>query len=384
MQLSFLKPVGDRPGPWASVYVDTTHNTEDADKRQELAARATAAELREQGADDATVRAVHDRLTGAGEEGTTASAGRALFAAGGDVVLDVPLPGAPSAPFAEWGPLPRIAPLVETVGEAPVCLVVSVDRTGADFALRAAGSGGGDGSDAGHVSGADWPIHRTASADWSERHFQNRVENTWEHNAGEIADAAAEAFEESGASVLLLTGDVRERRAVHDKLPEPVRAVAYESEHGGREPGAAHNALLERDLAQVLADYERDRAAAAMDRFHAGAEPVGGTAPYAAAGVPALVEAAREHRIATLILGHNGSDAAREVWVGPDPDQVGVRASDLQYLGEVSPSSARADDALVRAAVASGADAVVVNDPADVPSGGLGAVLRWTEPARQG
>ncbi|KOG88676.1 hypothetical protein ADK38_18480, partial [Streptomyces varsoviensis] len=122
----------------------------------------------------------------------------------------------------------------------------------------------------------------------------------------------------------------------------------------------------------------------AMDRFHAGAEPVGGTAPYAAAGVPALVEAAREHRIATLILGPHGSDAPREVWVGPDPHQVGVRSSDLQYLGEVSPASARADDALVRAAVASGADAVVVNDPADVPAGGLGAVLRWTEPALQG
>ncbi|KOG88678.1 hypothetical protein ADK38_18475, partial [Streptomyces varsoviensis] len=116
------------------------------------------------------------------------------------------------------------------------------------------------------VSGADWPIHRTASADWSERHFQNRVENTWEHNAGEIADAAAEAFEESGADVLLLTGDVRERRAVHDKLPEQVRAVTYESEHGGRGPESAHNALLERDLAQVLAGFEAERAAAAMDR----------------------------------------------------------------------------------------------------------------------
>ncbi|MEU9354555.1 hypothetical protein AB0D65_27145, partial [Streptomyces griseoloalbus] len=31
------------------------------------------------------------------------------------------------------------------------------------------------------------PLHRTGSVDWSERHFQLRVENTWEHNAAEIA-----------------------------------------------------------------------------------------------------------------------------------------------------------------------------------------------------
>ena len=67
----------------------------------------------------------------------------------------------------------------------PVAVVVYVGRQGADFELHSAlGS-----RPAGTVLGQQWPLHRTSSADWSERHFQLTVENTWEHNAAEIAEA---------------------------------------------------------------------------------------------------------------------------------------------------------------------------------------------------
>lgn len=37
------------------------------------------------------------------------------------------------------------------------------------------------------------------ASDWSERHFQLKVENAWEHNAREIAEALAACQEETGA-----------------------------------------------------------------------------------------------------------------------------------------------------------------------------------------
>lgn len=374
MRLSLLQPVIGRPGPWASVYADTSHHTEYAADQQKLMARATAARLSELGADAATCDAVRAALAEVrtGEPGT--EAGRALFATDGKVVLDTPLPGPPAAPFTMWGPLPRVTPLLEAVGDEPLCLLVRVDRTGADFELHRDRGG----EPVGHVEGEEWPVHSTSRADWSERHFQTRVENTWEHNAEEIAEAARSTFENCGASVMLLVGDARERRAVHDKLPPQLRAVTYESDHGGRAPGA-ESRRLERDIAQVQAVYEREHASEVAGRFRAGAGPAGSGTPYAAMGVPALVEAAREHRVDTLLISPHSPDGGREVWVGPDPDQLAVRSSELQYLGVSRPVPARADDALLRSAVANGADAVVVRDPEQAPAGGLGAILRWSD-----
>ncbi|MGW1373498.1 baeRF2 domain-containing protein [Streptomyces sp. NPDC002446] len=374
MRLSLLRPVIDRPGPWATVYADISHGTEDAEKQQELLASATTAQLFALGADEATCGAVHEALIAPRRGEPGAHVGRVLFAHDGVVVLDTPLPGPPATPFAAWGPVPRVTPLLAAVGDDPVCLVVRLDQQGAD--LTVLGEQGAE--DAGRVSGAARPIHCTATADWSERHFQAKVENTWEHNAGEIADAVREAFESCGAEAVVLIGDARERHLVHEKLPEALRAVTYESEHGGRAPGA-ETALVERDIAQVRAAQEREHVAQVTDRFRTGAGPGGETAPRAAAGIPALVEAARQHRIETLLISPHGSDVARQVWVGEGVDQLAVRGTELQSLGEDRPAAARADDALVRSAAASGAEIVVVRDPEQAPAGGLGAILRWTE-----
>ncbi|MER0241650.1 Vms1/Ankzf1 family peptidyl-tRNA hydrolase [Streptomyces sp. HSW2009] len=378
MRLSLLNPILTHDGPWASVYVDASYTTQDAAKRQELTARAAAQELADLGAPAATCEAVHTALAGPVGDGPIGRpkasgkrAGRAVFAAGGEVVMDVPLPGPPAAPLTTtWSTLPRLTPLVRAVGDSPTCLVAYVDRVGADFELH---DDAGE-REQGQVSGADWPVHKTASADWSERHFQTAVENTWEQNAAEIAAATHQMWQRTGADVLLLVGDARERKVVRDLLPEPLRSRTAESEHGAR-PTGPQSPQLARDIAQVRAVREGERAAEVLDRYHAGREDDGGG--QAVAGVPALVEAAREHQIDTLLLGPAGPDAGREMWVGPKGDQLGLRSTELQYLGEVHPAAARADDALLRSAAAGGADALVVNDPGAAPVGGLGALLRW-------
>ncbi|MFE9921514.1 Vms1/Ankzf1 family peptidyl-tRNA hydrolase [Streptomyces sp. NPDC005774] len=374
MHLSFLGPLLDRPGPWATVYFDPAQNDESGAKRRELSVREVCRTLEEEGADAATTQAMRDALTNIGP--AEDPAGRVVFAAGGDVVLSRRLSRPPQRQIACWAPLPRLTPLLELCGQDPVCLVAYIDRAGADFELRGAAGP----QDAGQIEGQQRPVHRTASADWSERHFQLKVENTWEHNVVEIADALGSAYEESGADLVVLVGDPRERPAVRERLPEAVRQVTVETEHGGRAAGSS-SAVLEEAIEQARRQYARRRVEEVLDRFRAGR--VGTDRPTdAVEGVPALVEAAREHRIDTLLVRPDGADLAREAWVGGDPDQVAVRRSDAKTLGEGDPASVRADDALLRAAAATAADVLIVppsdEDGADVPAGGLGALLRWT------
>lgn len=392
MELGFLSPLFDRPGPWATVYFDTTAASEDAAARQELSARDACDRLKSQGADEDTCRAVYDTLVSLprGPE----PPGRAVFAAHGEVVLDpaltVPPPG--GGPLACWQPLPHTGPLLE-LGEAdPLCLVAYIDRKGADFEVR----GPGGGHSAGHAEGSDHPLHRTSSGDWSERHFQFAVENTWEQNAALIADELRARRDEAGAELVVLAGDARERRSVHDHLPSDLRERTVEAEHGVRaDSGEGSNAgttgntaagrvLLDEEVAEARAAYTRQRTARALESFRAGRVPGEAGRLYAAEDVAALVEAAREHRIGSLLVRPDGPDLHREVWVGEDPDQIAVRRTETQYLGETEPAAARADDALVRSAATTGADVLCVRPedtpegvPEGLPVGGLGALLRW-------
>jgi hypothetical protein len=389
MELGFLGPLFERQGPWASVYFDTTTASEDAAARQKLNAKSAREQLKDEGADEATCRAVHDRLVSfpRGQE----PPGHAVFATDGEIVLDVELTAPPpgGGPLVAWQALPRTGPLIELAAADPPGLVAYIDRKGAEFELK--GSLGVQA--AGRVTGADWPVHRTPTGDWSERHFQTAVENTWEQNAAEIADELRVRWEKCGAEVLVLAGDARERNAVYDRLPPDLRERTVQAEHGvradsGPEGPAANTAggrrLLAEEIAGARADYARQRVATALERFQAGRAPSEDGRIDAVEGVPALVEAAREHRIAVLLVRPEGPDLHRDVWVGDEPGQLAARRSEPQYLGATEPSPARADDALLRSAAATGADVLCVRDsdvpegvPRDLPDGGLGALLRW-------
>ncbi|MDX3228806.1 Vms1/Ankzf1 family peptidyl-tRNA hydrolase [Streptomyces sp. ME19-01-6] len=379
MQLGFLNPLFERPGPWATVYFDTSHHDQSSAEERERSARDACRRLERQGADQDTYRAVYDALCALPP--AAEPVGRAVFATDGEVVLDPPLTTPPGGAHACWSALPHVGPLLDLGGDDPSCLVAYIDRRGADFELRGARGA----TPAGRLNGQQWPVHRTATADWSERHFQLKVENTWERNAARIADELRVCQEQTRADLLVLVGDARERRAVHDRLPERLRSAAVETDHGGRAPGSAprgtHAArLLDRDVDEARARHTRNHVDEAVERFRAGRVPADGRVD-AAEGVPALVDAAREHRIDTLLVRTDGADLYREVWVGAGPDQVALRRTDIQYLGDTRPSAARADDALIRSAATTGAEVVAVRAAPDAPDalpvGGLGALLRW-------
>ncbi|QKW07660.1 hypothetical protein HUT18_16015 [Streptomyces sp. NA04227] len=378
MNLAPLAPLFERPGPWASVYADTGFADERTVDRRPLQARQAARELAEQGADDATCHAVQEAL-GEAAYGS-GHPGMAVFAAHGEVVLDPPLSlRPPQGVSSTWASLPHMAPLLDYAPDEPLCLVAYIDRIGADFEVRTATRR----SPAGGVDGWDWPVHRTSNADWSERHFQLSVENTWEENALTVAQALQDCVEQTGAGLVILAGDERERRSVHEKLPQHLRAQVIETEHGGRAQGSASRLLDEHVDAARHAFTER-HVQEELSRFLAARTPTSGHID-ATEGVPALVDAAREHRIAELFLSPEGAETRRQVWAGPDPDQIAVRRTQVQYLGATDPFPARADDALLRSAAMAGADAVLVHPEPGTPAplGGLGALLRWPNQGEQ-
>ncbi|MGR6973774.1 baeRF2 domain-containing protein [Streptomyces cynarae] len=367
MDLAFLHPLYEHPGPWASVYVDTSRHTESTPHERSLTAQSLYRELAEQGADEPTCRAVQSAVEDLAH--SPEPHGRALFARAGEVVLDPPLAAPPQGSSALWASLPHTAPLLELANEEPVCVVAYIDRKGAEFELRGAlGS-----REAGSVTGKQHPLHRTSSADWSVRHFQLRVENTWEHNAAEIADALAVCQEETGADLVVLVGEERERRSVHERLPRRLQDQVAETTHG------AGSRLLDEEVERIRTEHVQRRAEQELERFLAARTPDEEGRAGAVEGVPAVIEAAREHRIDELLINPDGPDTRREVWIGEDPDQVAVRRTDLKAVGERHAWSARADDALLRSAVETGAAAVSVTAARsqEGPVGGVGALLRW-------
>ncbi|MBU7597427.1 hypothetical protein JGS22_007220 [Streptomyces sp. P38-E01] len=389
MELAFLSPVLHHPGPWASAYVAGAGAGPDSADQQELAAREVRHQLSRQGADERTQEAVYEELrTPVPEE-----EGRAVFAADGEVRLATPLRAAPPLPEAQWSPLPHLSPLVEHLGEERRCLVAYVDREGADFELRSA-----EGSEElGQAQGLDWPLSRTSSGDPSESHFQEAVENTWEKNAATVADRLTRVAARTHPDAVLLVGEDRQRAAVLDKLPVALRPLTTQTDRGGRAAGSGTD-LLEEEIAELLAEQEHRHGARVLERFRVGRARGANTAEAAVEDVASLLEAAREHRIETLLLRPGGPDTNTEVWVGEEPDQIALRRSETKYLGDPEPSSARADDALLRAVAATGGTAVVVDEPRpdsevspegepvaqavdeEVPVGGIGAVLRWSQP----
>ncbi|MER5945588.1 hypothetical protein ABT127_05960 [Streptomyces sp. NPDC001904] len=339
MDLAFLTPLCDRPGPWASVYVDAARHRACTAEERTLESLGVQRALAGAGADEATCHAVRmafDELRHASEP-----VGRAIFATGGEVVLDPPLRTAPPGTSVRWAALPHTAPLLDLAGADPLCLVARIDRDGVTLAL--------------------WPDHRHET----ERHVPLRAADGWEHGAAEVAEAAEAIVRRqdgTGADLVVLIGDEAECAAVRERLPAALRERALRAG-----PGAG-GGRLDVALPRARAAHEAELFAAARSRGEEAAE-----------GVPALVDAAREHRISQLLIRADGPDAQRPVWVGAEPDQVGVERDEPAVLGARDAVPARADDALLRYAAAAGAEAVSVagTDPAAGPAGGLGALLRW-------
>src|SRR4051812_50146233 len=69
MDVSFLQPVLEATGPFATVCADVTHTTENADTELDLRVRAISERLAEQGAPEPAVPAGRGRVLGGNGRG---------------------------------------------------------------------------------------------------------------------------------------------------------------------------------------------------------------------------------------------------------------------------------------------------------------------------
>ncbi|MFD2420117.1 Rv2629 family ribosome hibernation factor [Amycolatopsis pigmentata] len=362
MHTASLRTLTEDEGPFVSVHIDESHDTEDAAKRLRLRLKEVEAELDEQGADrpttDAVLRAIQESPPPVG------SAGRSVIAAHGRVLLDRRLAAPPPAQVARFSALPYLLPVFSHTVEEPDHVVVLVDRTGADITVHHA-----DGSvETETAHGREHPVHKVRGGGPGHRDIQHRAEETARHNLEEVAEQVAKAVERARARLVVLAGEVQARSALHDLLPEPVRRITSAVDEGGRGPGASE-AGLDRRIHELLVGRQLAVLDDAAERFRAES---GRESGLAVGGLRGVTDALAEANVATVLIG---DPPEATVFTGPEPTQIGVEKPRLEAVGVASPSERRADEAIPFAAIAVGADVVVMDERLDLPEG-FAALLR--------
>lgn len=367
MELSFLRPVYTRPGPWASLYLDASRNTEDAHPALDVRWRGLREQLAGDGAPTATLTALDDLVRR--HEPQPGDYGLAAFAADGEVVLAEFLPAPPVRDLARYGPLPHVMPLVAQRSEQVAWVRVLADRTGADIDAISAG---GVPRRAVVEGGHSYPIRRVKPGAWSQSNFQREAMTTWRRNTGDMAAATAELADQVGAEVVVIAGDPQARTMIAAQLPQRWQDRMVQTDAGSRAAGADPTALDDVTV-QVIAETAAARAASALDRF--------GMQQRVGAGLEAVVGALQRAQVDTMLIVDDPSSTS-ELWIGPEPTEIAVRAEELTELRVGEPQRVRADDALLRALV--GTDATVtLLDANEAPelADGVGAVLRYVDAA---
>jgi hypothetical protein len=341
MNLAYLRPLYAGPGPWASGYLDASTDTADARQRIDLAARAVAEELAVAGADRATCAAVQ---AAAADHTGTGRHGLAVFATGGEVVLAQPFVPPPPRSFGTWSDRPCVAPLVGRAHEHVRWLRAVVDRTGGDLVVDG-------GRTLRTVSGGGYPIHQAQPGGWSQPRYQRAARTNWERNAKEVAEAIAEAVDETGAEIVVLAGDVRARQLLAEHLPARLDDRVVQTDAGARGSGADPEPL---DEATERAVRERvgQRYAAVLDRYRAGRAHALSVAGPVALGTPL-----EWGQVDTVLLNP-----------GVPEDTA---------------------DRLIAGAVDADADVMLIDPDQELLPGGVGAILRYPllpgepEPSRE-
>jgi hypothetical protein len=378
MELSFLRPLYERPGPYASVYADLTRTTEKAPKTPELRWRALREELTAQDVAPETLRALDDTV--GRELDRRWSGGLVLFAAQGDVVSSERLPAAPRRPFARVAPLPHVLPLLVQRGEQVPHLVAVVDRTGADVSYVSAD---GRRADFDVRGDADHPIRKVSAGDWNQARFQRAAEESWRANAKKVGREVEQAARRFAPEVVVIAGESRARTAVMEELPEAVLERAVEVDEAARAAGAAA-APFEAEIDRLVELKAADHLLSAVERF----EGERANRRRAAEGLGPVVAALRRAQVDTLLVTDrpylhdphlNDPHMDGPLWIGPEPAHLATAPDELRELGVAKPEHDRADAALLRALTATDGDLLVMPPDGLSAESGVAAILRYAD-----
>jgi len=382
MDSETLRPLLTTRGPFASVYFEGSHDTQDAAAHLDVRWRGLREQLVEQGAAGSVTadieRGVMDLRPPIGR------GGRALIAGADGVVVNKHLLRSPAATVVRVSELPYIVPIVEHGFKYPNYLLVTVDHSGADITVHTNSTLGDETVDSG-----GYPVHKASGAETAGYGYpQLRTDEAACKNLRAVADRVSELVDDTTADAVFVAGEVRPRSDLLAALPERIAERAVSLQVGARHSGHGFDEVQQDIHAQFL-KQRLDVIGDVARRFEA---EVGRRSGLAAEGLGAVCSALGQGAVETLIIGDIGgatvvADEDLRI-IAPNaivlaeqgaaafgfPD--GPNAIVVAEQGAAAAKTVRADEALPLFAVSIGAS-LVRTDERIAPADGVGAVLRY-------
>lgn len=350
-------------GPFASVYFEDTHDTEDAETQLDLKWRGVREQLVERGADESVVAAIEDAVRNL--RPPAGRSGRAVIAGADSVVINEHLLRPVATTIVRISELPYLVPIVEHSSEQPTYVLAIVDHTGADITLHRSGGLGSE-----TIDGGGYPVHKAAGAENAGYGDpQQRTDEAARKNVRAVADRVTELVDQTAAEAVFIVGEVRSRSDLRAELPERVAERAVALDVGARHSG--------HDFDEVAHAIEAEFAKRRNEVIERVAEQftaeIGRQSGLAAEGLGPVTSALRQGAVETLIIGELG-DAT--VVADDELTTIAPTPEVLSEQGAAPAKTLRADEALPFSAVSVGA-ALVRTDERITPADGIGAVLRY-------
>lgn len=362
METTALASLFQVDGPFATVLVDVSHDSENGEHEHGLRVRAACDRLVDQGAPSDVV----DEVARALMETTTlpAPVARFVVATGSGVQHDEVVGTRVDQPVASWSALPDLMPWITHADGSVTFVLALVDHAGGDVSLHSSDVPTALSEDSIRAEGARADdIHQVTVGGWAQKHYELRAQNAWRDSAEDVVEAIS-AHVRDGHRLVLLAGDPTSVGLVRDRVPAEVELVELSSgtraEDGGDE-------ALQQAIHEALTDHVVRRR---LERVHELRERLG-RGEAVATGVRDVAEAFVRGQVDTLLL-----DPATAAETQLDPTEVeGLSLGTATVVGPTP-----ADRVLVTAAVLTSADVTVAPQ---VALGGapVAALLRWDQQA---
>ncbi|MET9016080.1 hypothetical protein ABZX74_35095 [Streptomyces olivaceoviridis] len=363
MRLSCLEPLYKQPGPFASVYLDTSRDAaiEDPDAAVQLRWRHLRDALMSEGADRDTITAAAG-IVGSDTD-VPGTHGQAVFTAHGHLALLDELPAPPARDTVHFGTLPDTMPLIVQHAPGIPYLAVHVHyggrhSTDATGTVRIEAEVGA------------WPLTKVTPG---LRLDEEIPVADWTRAAGEVGRELEGHARRIDVETVVVAGDVWARGILIRRLPAALRGQVTTVEGAGEsEPGRA---LMEQRLERLFKGRMATHDRALLDAFLAERARDGAFTE----GLAPTVSALQRGWVKALFLNDHPESPFR-LWVGPEPGQLALTAEELHSYGIREISEERADTALARALVGTRAELVVVPEQEQRLSEGVGVLLRYADP----
>lgn len=364
VEASDLEGLVRLPGPFLTVELLTEAAVEQAAQRVQQRWRTLRADLQDRGVPEDVLAAVDPAARGAHLRGDCLVA----IATAEGLVLAAHGPAPRGVDRAWWQAVPRLNTVLGWRQATPPHVVVVADRTGADlFAFR-----DGEPDRTEQVQGEHDVIRKVSAGGWSERRYQERAEDSWEHNADQVAAAVGSLVEKVDARLVVAFGDVRAVHLLEASMPKSVTVPLRVIEREPHREGSV--AEVPPEVGDIVCDLVADETDRLLEKWR---EELG-QADRACEGVAATAEALARAQVEALLLTDEPDDET-SLWIGPEPELIATDAASLRALGVDDPVEAPARDALVRAAIGTGAGLRLLDREAErLPRDGVGALLRWS------